>query len=195
MSEPTITLYELASHAGTGGPWFSPHCFRARLAFALKRVPISTVEVSARASSNRANSLSRFSSYAGGLSLPPPPLDRQTGRRPGHRFVRVPGLPRLLSRSPGLTTPSRARFAAPFVEQVDGSYLQGSFAITDWLEDSFPDRPSLYLPEAALPVDKASAEYRAARAAGSEASWEDWVRPLREPIEGLCELLIALCCC
>ena len=46
MADTPIPFYELASVADTGGPYFSPHCFRARLAFALKGVPITTVEVS-----------------------------------------------------------------------------------------------------------------------------------------------------
>lgn len=45
MSDAPILFHELTSHADTGGPYFSPHCTRARLAFALKSVEITTVEV------------------------------------------------------------------------------------------------------------------------------------------------------
>lgn len=42
-AEP-IAFYEVVG--APGGPFFSPWTVRARLAFALKRVPIRTVEVS-----------------------------------------------------------------------------------------------------------------------------------------------------
>ena len=46
MPNGAILLHELAYEANTGGPYFSPHCLRARLAFALKHVDIQTVEAS-----------------------------------------------------------------------------------------------------------------------------------------------------
>lgn len=38
-----------------------------------------------------------------------------------------------------------------------------------------------------MPVDRTNEAYELARAAASEEAWEDWVRPFREPIEGLCK--------
>jgi len=43
-----IPFYELVAQKGAHAPFFSPATIRARLAFALKGVPIETVEVSGR---------------------------------------------------------------------------------------------------------------------------------------------------
>lgn len=44
-SQP-ILFYDLVAHKGIDAPYFSPATIRARLGFALKKVPIQTVEVS-----------------------------------------------------------------------------------------------------------------------------------------------------
>jgi len=47
MPEPQpILFYDLVAQKGLGAPYFSPATIRARLGFALKQVPIETVEVS-----------------------------------------------------------------------------------------------------------------------------------------------------
>ncbi|GAA5885261.1 hypothetical protein JCM6882_009545 [Rhodosporidiobolus microsporus] len=51
---------------------------------------------------------------------------------------------------------------APFIEREDGTLLMDSFEIAKWLDEAYPDRPNLFLPEAPLPVDIKSAEYQAA---------------------------------
>lgn len=38
-----------------------------------------------------------------------------------------------------------------------------SNAIAEWLDEAYPDRPNLFLPEAPLPVDVKSKEYAAAK--------------------------------
>lgn len=49
MSNPEpILFYELVAQHGVDAPYFSPATIRARLGFALKGVPIKTVEVRAR---------------------------------------------------------------------------------------------------------------------------------------------------
>ncbi|BGP45942.1 hypothetical protein JCM10450v2_001777 [Rhodotorula kratochvilovae] len=52
---------------------------------------------------------------------------------------------------------------APFIERDDGSLLMDSNAIAEWLDEAYPDRPNLFLPEAPLPVDVKSKEYAAAK--------------------------------
>lgn len=44
---PPILFYDLVAQKDIGAPYFSPATIRARLGFALKKVPIQTVEVSA----------------------------------------------------------------------------------------------------------------------------------------------------
>ncbi|GAA5848471.1 hypothetical protein JCM8547_004524 [Rhodosporidiobolus lusitaniae] len=51
---------------------------------------------------------------------------------------------------------------APFIQREDGSYLMDSLEIALWLDKTFPDRVNLFMPEAPLPVDVESAEYKAA---------------------------------
>ncbi|GAA6057454.1 hypothetical protein JCM3770_000768 [Rhodotorula araucariae] len=52
---------------------------------------------------------------------------------------------------------------APFIQREDGSYLMDSYAIAKWLDETYPDRPNLFLPEAPLPIDIHSDEYAAAK--------------------------------
>ncbi|GAA5919797.1 hypothetical protein JCM1841_005868 [Sporobolomyces salmonicolor] len=51
---------------------------------------------------------------------------------------------------------------APFIQKEDGSYLMDSVKIALWLDTTYPDRPSIFLPEAPVPVDVNSAEYKEA---------------------------------
>ncbi|POY74355.1 hypothetical protein BMF94_2549 [Rhodotorula taiwanensis] len=51
---------------------------------------------------------------------------------------------------------------APFVERDDGTFLMDSTKIALWLDEAYPDRPNLFMPEAAVPVDVRSAEYKRA---------------------------------
>ncbi|KPV75746.1 uncharacterized protein RHOBADRAFT_52776 [Rhodotorula graminis WP1] len=51
---------------------------------------------------------------------------------------------------------------APFVEREDATFLMDSFAIAKWLDEAYRDRPSLFLPEAPVPVDVGSVPYVAA---------------------------------
>lgn len=48
----------------------------------------------------------------------------------------------------------------PFIQKHDGSYLMESLDIIRWLEETYPDRPSLFVPEADPPVDRTSVEYK-----------------------------------
>ncbi|GJN88641.1 hypothetical protein Rhopal_001607-T1 [Rhodotorula paludigena] len=51
---------------------------------------------------------------------------------------------------------------APFIEREDGSYLMDSIRIAEWLDETYPDRQNVFLPEAPLPVDVNSSEYKQA---------------------------------
>ncbi|GAA5822927.1 hypothetical protein JCM11251_004426 [Rhodosporidiobolus azoricus] len=51
---------------------------------------------------------------------------------------------------------------APFIEREDGSLLMDSFEIAKWLDKTYPDQQNLFLPEAPLPVDVNSEDYKAA---------------------------------
>ncbi|PRQ73699.1 hypothetical protein AAT19DRAFT_15266 [Rhodotorula toruloides] len=57
---------------------------------------------------------------------------------------------------------------APFVQREDGSYLMDSDEIAAYLDKEYPDRPNLFLPDAASPVDLDSAEYSTARQAAAD---------------------------
>ncbi|GAA5968020.1 hypothetical protein JCM11641_003703 [Rhodosporidiobolus odoratus] len=51
---------------------------------------------------------------------------------------------------------------APFIEREDGTLIMDSFEIAKWLDKTYPDRRNLFLPEAPLPVDVESTEYKQA---------------------------------
>ncbi|GAA5989342.1 hypothetical protein JCM10908_001269 [Rhodotorula pacifica] len=51
---------------------------------------------------------------------------------------------------------------APFIELEDGTHVMDSLKIALWLDEHFPDRCNLFIPEAALPVDVKSDKYRQA---------------------------------
>ncbi|KAI5479626.1 thioredoxin fold domain containing protein [Pseudohyphozyma bogoriensis] len=48
----------------------------------------------------------------------------------------------------------------PFIRKPDGTYLIDSLKIIEWVDESYPDRPNTYLPEAPLPVDTTSPAYK-----------------------------------
>lgn len=50
-SQSPIQFHDLVAHKGQNAPLFSPNTIRARLAFAVKGIPIETVEVSGGESS------------------------------------------------------------------------------------------------------------------------------------------------
>ncbi|GAA6004603.1 hypothetical protein JCM10207_000952 [Rhodosporidiobolus poonsookiae] len=54
---------------------------------------------------------------------------------------------------------------APIIELEDGTCIMDSVEIAKWLDKTYPDRTSLFLPEASLPVDVNSEEYQNAVAA------------------------------
>lgn len=41
-----------------------------------------------------------------------------------------------------------------------------------WLEETYPDKPSIFLPEAALPIDLTSREYRDALRRAKKFDWD-----------------------
>ncbi|KAL8292994.1 hypothetical protein RQP46_000688 [Phenoliferia psychrophenolica] len=57
------------------------------------------------------------------------------------------------------------RATLPVLEFADGTRLQDSLEIAHWLEEKYPDEPSIFLPDAPVPVDRSSSEYKAAVAA------------------------------
>ncbi|KAK4705651.1 hypothetical protein P7C70_g558, partial [Phenoliferia sp. Uapishka_3] len=63
----------------------------------------------------------------------------------------------------GLDKPLGVKDAtAPFVQKSDGTFLMDSLLITPWLDEAYPDLPSVILPTAPLPIDTTTAEYKAA---------------------------------
>ncbi|ORY61939.1 hypothetical protein BCR35DRAFT_309037 [Leucosporidium creatinivorum] len=65
---------------------------------------------------------------------------------------------------------------APLLELEDGTVIMDSLKIIEWLDRTYPDRPSLYLPETAPPIDVDSAAYRSA-----VADFEAWRDSLTIP--------------
>ncbi|TKA50352.1 hypothetical protein B0A53_06242 [Rhodotorula sp. CCFEE 5036] len=51
---------------------------------------------------------------------------------------------------------------APFIECEDGKHVMDSLTIALWLDKAYPDRYNLFLPEAELPVDVGSQDYKQA---------------------------------
>ncbi|GAA5952058.1 hypothetical protein JCM8115_005315 [Rhodotorula mucilaginosa] len=51
---------------------------------------------------------------------------------------------------------------APFIECEDGKHVMDSLTIALWLDKTYPDRYNLFLPEAELPVDVGSRDYKQA---------------------------------
>ncbi|KAM0749113.1 hypothetical protein T439DRAFT_61999 [Meredithblackwellia eburnea MCA 4105] len=52
-----------------------------------------------------------------------------------------------------------AKATAPFLKLEDGSFIMDGPKIALWLDKTYPNTNSLFLPEAPLPVDVASKEY------------------------------------
>ncbi|ORY74329.1 glutathione S-transferase [Leucosporidium creatinivorum] len=55
------------------------------------------------------------------------------------------------------------RAIAPSIELTDGTIISDSWKIAEWLEKTYPDRPSLFLPSSKTPVDGSSPEMQVAR--------------------------------
>lgn len=49
----------------------------------------------------------------------------------------------------------------PFIEKENGTFLIDSYKIMQWLDEEYPSKPCIYLPEATHPVDVHSPEYLA----------------------------------
>lgn len=78
-------------------------------------------------------------------------------------------------------------FLVPFIAKPDGTYLMESSAIIDWLEDTFPDQPSVYLPEAATPIDLDSPAYKQARVDDGVEQLTQWLSPYKPSIMRICQ--------
>ncbi|GJN87242.1 hypothetical protein Rhopal_000187-T1 [Rhodotorula paludigena] len=55
------------------------------------------------------------------------------------------------------------RPAVPLLEFPDGTFLSDSWAIAEWLDKTYPDQPSLFLPDAPTPVQLDSPEMTLAK--------------------------------
>lgn len=75
----------------------------------------------------------------------------------------------------------------PFIRKPDGTLLMESEDIIDWLEEVYPDRPSAYLPEAKLPVDRDSAEYKEAKSGKKTEELKELILKARPAVFALCE--------
>ncbi|KAL8278753.1 hypothetical protein RQP46_008822 [Phenoliferia psychrophenolica] len=64
------------------------------------------------------------------------------------------------------------RPSVPVLEFEDGSMITDSLEIAHYLEKTYPDKPSVFLPEAPTPVDLTSEEYTTAVAAACKLSAE-----------------------
>lgn len=64
-----------------------------------------------------------------------------------------------------------------------------SWAIMEWLDEAYPDRPSIFLPSEPAPVDRASEAYKRAVKKEDEA-WKKFAGilvPVYDDVFGLCE--------
>lgn len=68
-----------------------------------------------------------------------------------------------------------------------------SAAIIDWLEDTYPDRPSVYLPEAEPPIDLASPAYKKARVDDGVEELTEWLSPYKPSLMRICKLVWGEC--
>jgi len=66
----------------------------------------------------------------------------------------------------------------------------GSDQIIDWLEDTYPDRPSVYLPEAEPPIDLDSPEYQKARVDDGVKQLTEWLSPYKASLMRICTPLL-----
>ena len=87
MTDPQkpILFYDLVAHKDQGAPLFSPNTIRARLAFAVKGIPIETVEVRTEAECRAARECTFEADEwkrppADDVPRPPLPLDREARR-------------------------------------------------------------------------------------------------------------------
>ncbi|KAL8290525.1 hypothetical protein RQP46_002783 [Phenoliferia psychrophenolica] len=83
--------------------------------------------------------------------------------------ITYPDLSGWVKEATGLDRPK-----APFIKLPDDSFLFDSFKIAEHLENAFPSKPSIFLPESSN-YDQASPEYVAAKAAalksGNDRGW------------------------
>ncbi|KAK4699459.1 hypothetical protein P7C70_g6798, partial [Phenoliferia sp. Uapishka_3] len=143
MPSQSLVLYDLVAVVNAGNPLFSPHTIKARLSLVHKGVPFETKELSFR--DIRTTLADKLDVRASGAFS-----------RLGNRCA-VGGALTLM-----LMLLSRAWIIGtlvPVLEFEDGSLLQDSLAIAHYLEKTYPNAPSIFLPESSTPVDLTSAEY------------------------------------
>ncbi|KAK4705102.1 hypothetical protein P7C70_g1108, partial [Phenoliferia sp. Uapishka_3] len=133
-----IKFYDLVAQVGTASPYFSPSTTRIRLALLLKQIPFQTHEVTFGDLRNVWSGLDK-----------PLGVERATG---GTLSVKAEHSMFLLI----------ARGLAPFIQKKDGSYLMNGRDIVKWLDETYPDRTCILLPDAPLPLDISSIEYSTA---------------------------------
>ncbi|BGP14343.1 hypothetical protein JCM10213_004470 [Rhodosporidiobolus nylandii] len=82
----------------------------------------------------------------------------------------------------------------PFLELPDGKFIWDSWKIAEWLDENYPDKPSLFLPDAPTPVKPNEAGYKLAKTfartinvgyGDSDSQWSTFFELSAEGIAGL----------
>ncbi len=133
-------LYDLVPRKGEHLPFFSPHTVKARLALAHKRVDFITEEVTY-------NDLRH--TLAGKLGVA-----KATGKATHYS----------IEYDTQLLIVARLVVAAPILELPSGELVMDSYKIADYLEQAYPDQPSLFYPGTTGPVDAESPQAKMAKA-------------------------------
>ncbi|GAA6009381.1 hypothetical protein JCM11491_004300 [Sporobolomyces phaffii] len=87
-----------------------------------------------------------------------------------------------------------ARVFCPMIELPDGTFIMNSWKIAEWLDETYPDAPSLFLPDASTPIETSSAALTLAKNfawlfsegfGSSDSEWSTFVELAAEPLRKL----------
>ncbi|GAA5906163.1 glutathione S-transferase family protein [Sporobolomyces salmoneus] len=92
------------------------------------------------------------------------------------------------------------RVFCPLIELPDGTFLMDSWKIAEWLDETYPDAPSLFEPDLSTPIDPASPSRTLAKNfawmfsegfGSSDSQWSTFVELAAEPLRKLMEPEVA----
>ncbi|GAA5994133.1 hypothetical protein JCM5350_000575 [Sporobolomyces pararoseus] len=92
------------------------------------------------------------------------------------------------------------RVFCPLIELPDGKFIMDSWKIAEWLDEAYPDAPSLFQPDSETPIDAGSPSLTLAKNfawmfsdgfGSSDSQWSTFVELASEPLRQLMEPEVA----
>ncbi|GAA5946490.1 hypothetical protein JCM3765_000265 [Sporobolomyces pararoseus] len=92
------------------------------------------------------------------------------------------------------------RVFCPMIELPDGKFIMDSWKIAEWLDETYPDAPSLFQPDTKAPIDVASPSLTLAKNfawifsegfGSSDSQWSTFIELAAEPLRQLMEPEVA----